>query len=81
MLTYMKLLKIENGFVTYEYGDSRAEMIGTVKMEITNNENVIFSYYPNSKIKKFCSSTANTITKMYGFIRDNNFPEEYTYAC
>lgn len=81
MLTYMRLLKIENGFVIYEYGDSRDEMIGTVTIEIADNENVTFSYYPDSKTKEFCPSTAHTITKMYGFIRDNSFPDEYTYAC
>lgn len=80
MFTYMRLLKIENGFVTYEYGDNREEMIGTVTIEIANIENVTFYYYPDSKTKKFCPSTGHTVGRMYGFIRNNNFPEECIYA-
>lgn len=80
-MTYMRFLKIENGFLTYEYGNNRNDMIGTVTIEIANNENVTFFYYPDSKTQQFCPSTAHTIGRMYKFIKENNFPKEYIYAA
>lgn len=81
MMTYMRLLKQEDGFVTYEYGRSKEELIGTVTAEISNKENCTFSFYETSKIQKFNTSTSNTVCMIYRFIRENNYPKEYVYAC
>jgi len=81
MITYMRLLKIENGFVTYEYGKSKENLIGTVTIETANKNNCTFDFYQNSEIKKFCTSTAHTIAMIYKFINNNEFLKEYTYAC
>ena len=56
-------------------------MIGTVTVEINNKENVSFTFYPNSEIQKFCTSTAHTVGMIYKFIDKNDFPKKYTYAC
>lgn len=80
-MTYIKLLKIENGFITYEYGRSKDEMIGTVTIEKNNKDNCKFDFYVDSKVKRFCTSTSHTIKMIYKFINANNFPEEYVYAC
>ena len=52
MMTFIRLLALENGFVTYEYGRNKQEMIGTVTVEITNKDNCTFDFYEESKIKK-----------------------------
>lgn len=81
MMTYIKLISNENGFVTYEYGRDKDNMIGTITVEIANTDNVEFNYYKTSPIKKFCSSTGNAVTLIFRFISENNFPNEYVYAC
>lgn len=80
MLIYIRLISIENGFVTYEYGRSKEKMIGTVTVEIANKENASFKFYPESEIKKFNAFTGRTIGIIYKFISANNFPKEYVYA-
>jgi len=80
MMVLLQLISLENGFVTYEYSRSNGEKIGTVTVEIANKENVSFEFYPESEIKKFCTFTAYTIGTIYKFIRENNFPDKYTYA-
>lgn len=81
MMTYIRFLKIENGFITYEYGRSKDDMIGTVTIEISNKENCTFEFYEKSKIKKFNTSTSHTISAIYRFIKANDYPKEYVYAC
>lgn len=81
MMTYIRFLKRENGFITYEYGRNKNELIGTVTIDISNKENCKFSFYKGSKIQKFCTSTSHTIAMIYKFINQNDFPEEYVYAC
>jgi hypothetical protein len=81
MMTFLRFLKNENGFVTYEYGRSKDEIIGTVTVEIANKTNCTFKFYKNAKIQKFCTSTSHTISMIYKFIREDNFPKEYVYAC
>lgn len=81
MMTYVKLISNENGFVTYEYGKDKDNMIGTVTVEINNTDNVVFKYYKISPIKKFCTSTGHTVTLIFRFIKENSFPDEYVYAC
>ncbi len=81
MMTFIKLLSNENGFVTYEYGRDSENMIGTVSVEIKNAENVKFSFYDSSPIQKFNTSTSHTITAILRFIKEGEFPDEYTYAC
>lgn len=81
MMTYMRLIKIEDGYAVYEYGRNKEELIGTVSVEISNKENCSFEFYEDSKIQSFCSSTAHTIGMIYRFIRENNFPDEYVFAC
>lgn len=81
MMTYIKFLKKENGFVTYQYGRNKNDMIGTVTVEIKNKDNCKFDFYNTSKIKKFNTSTAHTISMIYSFIRENNYPMEYVFAC
>ena len=81
MIVYIKLIKYENGFVTYEYGKDKAHPIGTITVEIANKENCIFSYYKTSPVKKFCTATSRAITVVYRFINQNDFPNEYVYAC
>lgn len=81
MMTYIRLLKKENGFVTYEYGRSKDNMIGTVTVEISNRDNCTFEFYKASKIQKFNTSTSHTISLIYRFIKADNYPVEYVYAC
>lgn len=81
MMTYLRFLKNENGFITYEYGRNKNDMIGTVTIEIENKSNCVYTFYKNSKIQKFCTSTSHTISMIYKFIRERSFPEEYIYAC
>ncbi|WP_301012524.1 hypothetical protein [Ruminococcus sp.] len=81
MMTYIRFLKNENGFVTYEYGKNKDEMIGTVTVNISNKENCKFFFYKSSKIQKFCTSTSHAIAMIYKFINQNSFPKEYVYAC
>ena len=81
MMTFIRLLALENGFVTYEYGRNKQEMIGTVTVEITNKDNCTFDFYEEYKIKKFNTSTAHTIAAIYRFIKSGEYPKEYTYAC
>lgn len=50
MMTYMKFLENENGFVTYEYGRNKNNMIGTVTVEISDKTNCRFLFYKNSEI-------------------------------
>ena len=77
MMTYIRFLKIENGFITYEYGRNEDEMIGTVTVEISNKENCSFEFYEKSKIKKFNTSTSHAISAIYHFIKANDYPKEY----
>lgn len=81
MMTYIRFLKLESGFVTYEYGRTKDEMIGTVTVEILHKDNCTFKFYKNSKIQKFNTSTAHTISMIYRFIKNGDYPKEYTYAC
>lgn len=81
MMTYIRFLKMENGFITYEYGRDKNDLIGTVTVEILNKENCKFEFYKTSKIQKFNTSTSHTISMMYRFIKDNDYPNEYVYAC
>ncbi len=81
MITYIKFLKIENGFVTYEYGKNKDDMIGTVTVEISNKQNCVYEFYESSKIKEFNASTSHTILMIYRFIKNNDYPKEYVYAC
>lgn len=81
MMTYIRFLKFENGFVTYEYGRDRDEMIGTVTVEMKNKENCTFEFYKTSKFKSFNTSTSHTISAIYRFIKANDYPKEYIYAC
>lgn len=81
LMTYIKFIKNENGFVTYEYGRNKNEMIGTVTINISDKSDCKFVFYKDSKIQKFCTSTSHTISMMYKFINENKFPEEYVYAC
>lgn len=81
MMTFVRLLSNENGYITYEYGKNSENLIGTVSVEIANPDNVVFTYYTHSKIKSFCTSTSHTITLIYRFIKENSYPNEYTYAC
>ena len=81
MMTFIRLLSVEKGFVTYEYGRNSDEMIGTVTVEINNTDNVGFAFYKNSPLQRFNTSTAHALTLIYRFIKENNYPKEYTYAC
>lgn len=81
MMTYLRFLGIINGFVTYEYGRSKEEMIGTVSMSQSDNKNCQFAYYESSNIKSFCASTSHALIMINKFIKNNNYPQEYTYAC
>ena len=81
MMTYMRFVEILNGFVTYEYGRSKDDIIGSVSMSQKDNKDCKFIYYPNSKIKSFCTSTSHTLIMINKFIKANEFPKEYTYAC
>ena len=58
MIVYIKLIKLENGFVIYEYGYDKNDPIGTVTVEIANKENCSFTYYESSPVKKFCTATS-----------------------
>lgn len=81
MIVYIKLIKLENGFVIYEYGYDKNDPIGTVTVEIANKENCSFSYYESSPVKKFCTATSRALMVVFRFIRNNEFPNEYLYAC
>ena len=81
MMTFMRLLYIKDGFVCYEYGRNDEIMIGKITTEIENVKNTIFDYYKISWQNGFCSSTGNAITMIQKFIKENNFPKTYTYAC
>ena len=81
MMTYMKFLENENGFVTYEYGRNKNNMIGTVTVEISDKTNCRFLFYKNSEIQKFCTSSSHAMSMIYKVIQENNFPKEYVYAC
>ena len=81
MLVYIRLIEIKNGFVIYEYGKNKNNPIGTITVEIANKENCTFSYYETSPIKKFCTATSRAIMVIYRFIKKNDFPKEYLYAC
>jgi hypothetical protein len=75
----MKLLYKKDGFVCYEYGLSKDNLIGKVTIEITNKENCKLEYYGEDK--SFKTSTGHTVGMIYKFIKNNNFPDTYTYAC
>ena len=81
MIVYIKLIKLENGFVIYEYGYDKNDPIGTVTVEIANKENCSFTYYESSPVKKFCTATSRALMVVFRFIRNNEFPNEYLYAC
>ena len=81
MIVYIKLIKIENGFVIYEYGYDENNPIGTITVEIANKENCTFSYYESSPIKEFCTATSRAVMVVFRFIRNNEFPNKYLYAC
>ena len=81
MMTYLRFLSIINGYVTYEYGRAKDDMIGTVSMSQIDNKDCRFEYYDNSKIKHFCTSTAHALSMINKFIKNNDFPKEYTFAC
>ena len=81
MKVYIRLIKIENGFVTYAYGYDKNNLIGTITVEIANKENCTFSYYESSPIKEFCTATSRAVLVVFRFINNNAFPNEYVYAC
>ena len=81
MMTYLRFLRIINGFVTYEYGRSKDDIIGTVSMSQADNKNCKFEFYENSNIKSFCTSTSHALIMINKFIQNNSYPQEYTYAC
>lgn len=81
MMTYIRFLRMENGFITYEYGRDKNDLIGTVTVEILNKENCKFEFYTTSKIQNFNTSTSHTIFMIYRFIKDNDYPQEFVYAC
>lgn len=81
MIVYIRLIKIEDGFVTYEYGRDKNNPIGTVTVEIANKENCSFSYYESSPVKKFCTATSRALMVVFRFIKNKEFPDNYLYAC
>ena len=81
MMTFLRLIYISDGYVTYEYGKSKDSLIGTVSMSISDNKDCKFVYYEKSEIKQFCSHTSHALIMINKFIKTNDFPKEYTFAC
>ena len=80
MIVYLRLIKIENDFVTYEYGYDKNNPIGTITVEIANKDNCTFSYYELSPIKEFCTATSRAVLVVFRFIKNYEFPNEYILA-